>query len=135
MKLPKLPWWAWLLALYTAAGAALKFRLWQPRDGSALFWAPVFAPVLLLLRLFPDPQSPGANLPLKGLSLAPAGQSNFSQYRPRNNQDKYQTYLATTSLLKPLSYDQWLSEQLGETDNARELDPANYPGRGGGNVI
>ena len=117
MKLPKLPTWLWiLLGLYTAGGAALKFGWWKPKgEGSGLFWGPVFAPVLLLLRWLPSPKSPGAALPIL---VGPSGMSDPTTYRPQNMRDKYNTYVATTTSNPPLSFDAWMQLQTGEADTS-----------------
>lgn len=107
MKLPKLPWWGWLLALYTLAGVALKFRLWGNKENAGLGWQWVFAPVLLLLRWLPDGSAPDIR-PLKLWSdLSPDAQNPGGQ--ATRDELAYTDYLTSGLGAARLDFDAWVA--------------------------
>jgi hypothetical protein len=107
MKLPKLPIWAWALLVLYAVG------VWFARELGAKWSDALLFPVLRFFRK--------DSAPIKGLMpgtnyAAMQDARTFQQSaRQRSYEDRYKTYLATTSSAAPLTYDAWLSVELGET--------------------
>ena len=114
MKLPKLPWWGWLLALYCAVPVAVKLGWWKPKGvGVTHLLAVVFFPVIWVMRLFDS--KPG-NQPPPAFSLRVATDADYAA-RPLSWQDKYKTYLATTPSDPALDFDAWMQLQTGEAED------------------